>query len=63
MRTITADTTRFVPRIVESTATAAVRSVKFCVRAAHTRVTQKYDGCTAQRARKGCVRSQIWEAA
>ncbi|TXS28405.1 hypothetical protein EAO74_14525 [Streptomyces sp. gb1(2016)] len=63
MRTITGKTHRFAAWADESVATAAVRSVKFCVRAARTRVTQKYDGPTAQRARYGCVRTRIWEAA
>jgi hypothetical protein len=68
MTTITGNTSRFAAESGIPVATATLRSVKFCVRAAHTRVTQKYDGCTAQRAQNeraqnGCVRSQLWEAA
>ncbi|TXS37913.1 hypothetical protein EAO72_32185 [Streptomyces sp. or43] len=63
MRTITADTPRYAAWGAETVATAVVRSVKFCVRAAHTRVTQKYDVGMAQRARNCWVRSQFWEAA
>lgn len=37
---------------------ATVRSVKFCARTAHTRVTEKYDGRAAHTA---CGRH--WEAA
>ncbi|QEU72480.1 hypothetical protein CP967_11175 [Streptomyces nitrosporeus] len=60
---MTGSTFRFVVPPGGTTATAAVRSVKFCVRAAHTRVTEKYDVRTAQHAQNGCVRSRIWEAA
>ncbi|HBF79960.1 MAG TPA: hypothetical protein DD420_08530 [Streptomyces sp.] len=63
MRTITGSTFRFVASSDGGTAVAAVRSVKFCVRAARTRVTQKYDVPMARRARNGCVGSRIWEAA
>src|SRR6478736_4247649 len=63
MRTITGRTHRFAAWAEVSAASAAARSVKFCVRAARTRVTQKYDGPTAQRARCDCVRTRFWEAA
>ncbi|QFZ74431.1 hypothetical protein GFH48_15245 [Streptomyces fagopyri] len=39
-------------------AIARVRSVKFCARTAHTRVTEKYDGGAAHTAS-----GQFWEAA
>ncbi|GAA4818503.1 hypothetical protein GCM10023220_59100 [Streptomyces ziwulingensis] len=40
------------------TAIATVRSVKFCVRTAHTTVTEKYDGRAAHTAL-----GRFWEAA
>ncbi|THA70246.1 hypothetical protein E6P78_09715 [Streptomyces sp. A0958] len=63
MRTITADTSRSAAGAERPPASAAVRSVKFCVRAAHTGVTQKYDVGMARRVRNGCVGPRIWEAA
>jgi len=41
-----------------STTSVLVQSVKFCVRTAHTGVTEKYDGDAALTAR-----GRLWEAA
>ncbi|TXS06081.1 hypothetical protein EAO73_08350 [Streptomyces sp. col6] len=60
---MTADTSRSAPPTGQPAASAAVRSVKFCVRAAHTGVTQKYDVGMARHVRNGCVGPRIWEAA